>query len=116
MQVIRLGTGKTVEYSIGGTKLKLSGDFEIDLSERQRDIETIIDVFIDDEGKLTEEGGTRYAANVVIPAMSYKIVEREEEINGEPVTVLEKVPEELDIDRVTLQLWPIPEENKEQNI
>lgn len=59
-----------------------------------------------------EEKGKQYVANIIIPACRYKTVEREEEINGEIAVIQAKEPEGLNIDTVILQLWAIPEENK----
>lgn len=104
MIVVEMNQGKKIEYTLDGTILRLGDIFEVDLAERQEDLEVKIDVTGDDG---------RYIANIIIPPRRYSMVERQEVINGETVTVQVPEPEPLDLDTVTLQLWALPEETNE---
>ena len=84
------------------------GDDEltINLASRERDFEVSLDICIDEEdGVVIGTGGRaqKYAAQIVIPARRYDVIEDGEDENGEPKEVPMPIP--FDMSLCTLILW-----------
>lgn len=84
------------------------GDDEltINLASRERDFEVSLDICIDEEdGVVIGTGGRaqKYAAQIVIPARRYDVIEDGEDENGEPKEI--PVPIPFDMSLCTLILW-----------
>ena len=100
--------GKHIEYALSGGKKITFGDDEltINLASRERDFEVSLDICIDEEdGVVIGTGGRaqKYAAQIVIPARRYDIIEDGEDENGEPKEVPMPIP--FDMSLCTLILW-----------
>jgi hypothetical protein len=95
-------------YSIDGNNVTVGG-ITVDLAAEERDQEVII-TFGNLNGQICRGlmPGCIYAAEIVIPPRKYNVIEKsgEEEAGIEAETI----PVPLDIDTVTLRLWPVANE------
>lgn len=106
MRVIHLNEGPKAPFSVSGTVLTVDG-VSIDLAERQRDIQTVIDISRGRDLQTAAEGvGAWYVATIVIPPRQYELVEDVDE-SGQAVQRLEPLP--LDLSQVELRLWALPQ-------
>ena len=108
INVVEKTPGKHIEYALSGGKKITFGDDEltINLASRERDFEVSLDICIDEEdGVVIGTGGRaqKYAAQIVIPARRYDIIEDGEDENGEPKEVPTPIP--FDMSLCTLILW-----------
>lgn len=108
INVVEKTPGKHIEYALSGGKKITFGDDEltINLASRERDFEVSLDICIDEEdGVVIGTGGRaqKYAAQIVIPARRYDIIEDGEDENGEPKEV--PMPIQFDMSLCTLILW-----------
>lgn len=108
INVVEKTPGKHIEYALSGGKKITFGDDEltINLASRERDFEVSLDICIDEEdGVVIGTGGRaqKYAAQIVIPARRYDIIEDGEDENGEPKEVPMHIP--FDMSLCTLILW-----------
>jgi hypothetical protein len=97
------------DYCLEGTVLTI-GDIAVDLEAEQSDQQVII-AFTICGGKIYRGmmGCCTYAAEVLIPPRRYETVEVVDEAQEEEKaqrTHSESVPVPLDVDCVTLKLWP----------
>ena len=97
-----------IEYALSGGKKITFGDDEltINLATRERDYEVSLDICIDEEdGVVIGTGGKaqKYAAQVIVPARRYDVIEDGEDENGEPKEI--PVPIPFDMSLCTLILW-----------
>ena len=89
INVVEKTPGTHIEYALSGGKKITFGDDEltINLASRERDFEVSLDICIDEEdGVVIGTGGRaqKYAAQIVIPARRYDVIEDGEDENGEP--------------------------------
>lgn len=108
INVVEKTPGKHIEYALSGGKKITFGDDEltINLASRERDFEVSLDICIDEEdGVVIGTGGRaqKYAAQIVIPARRYDIIEDGEDENGEPKEVPMPIP--FDMSLCTIILW-----------
>ena len=108
INVVEKTPGKHIEYALSGGKKITYGDDEltINLASRERDFEVSLDICIDEEdGVVIGTGGRaqKYAAQIVIPARRYDVIEDGEDENGEPKEI--PVPIPFDMSLCTLILW-----------
>lgn len=106
--VVEKTPGAHIEYALSGGKKITFGDDEltINLASRERDYEVSLDICIDEEdGVVIGTGGKaqKYAAQIVIPARRYDVIEDGEDENGEPKEI--PVPIPFDMSLCTLILW-----------
>ena len=91
----------------GGKKITFGDDeLTINLATRERDYEVSLDICIDEEdGVVIGTGGKaqKYAAQVIVPARRYDVIEDGEDENGEPKEI--PVPIPFDMSLCTLILW-----------
>jgi hypothetical protein len=103
------------DYSLEKAMLTVGG-IEVDLAAEQGDQEVII-TFASCNGRVYRGMMTccEYVADVIIPPRKYDLVEVENE-GEESNTYTGSVPIPLDLDSVTLKLWPVLDrgENEEQ--
>lgn len=108
INVVEKTPGAHIEYALSGGKKITFGDDEltINLASRERDYEVSLDICIDEEdGVVIGTGGKaqKYAAQIVIPARRYGVIEDGEDENGEPKEI--PVPIPFDMSLCTLILW-----------
>ena len=108
INVVEKTPGKHIEYALSGGKKITFGDDEltINLATRERDYEVSLDICIDEEdGVVIGTGGKaqKYAAQVIVPARRYDVIEDGEDENGEPKEI--PVPIQFDMSLCTLILW-----------
>ena len=108
INVVEKPPGTHSEYALSGGKKITFGDDEltINLASRERDFEVSLDICIDEEdGVVIGTGGRaqKYAAQIVIPARRYDVIEDGEDENGEPKEI--PVPIPFDMSLCTLILW-----------
>lgn len=108
INVVEKTPGAHIEYALSGGKKITFGDDEltINLASRERDFEVSLDICIDKEdGVVIGTGGRaqKYAAQIVIPARRYDVIEDGEDENGEPKEI--PVPIPFDMSLCTLILW-----------
>lgn len=108
INVVEKTSGTHIEYALSGGKKITFGDDEltINLATRERDYEVSLDICIDEEdGVVIGTGGKaqKYAAQVIVPARRYDVIEDGEDENGEPKEI--PVPIPFDMSLCTLILW-----------
>ena len=109
IKVVEKTPGKHIAYEVQKNKLVFGSDeLSVNLASRERDYEVTLDICIDTEdGIVIGTGGKaqKYAAEIMIPARRYDIIEDGVDENGEPREV--PVPIEFDMSLCTLVLWGI---------
>ena len=113
MFIQNVNTGIKAGYSITGTNITLTvpnvGAISIDLQAKQKDVDRIVDVSLTNDFKNLGEGvGSWYVATINIPAVETKAQETGE-IDDEGNSVVEVTTLPLDMNKVTLYLWGLPE-------
>lgn len=99
--------GKHITYEVQKNKLVFGDDeLSINLASRERDYEVTLDICIDTEGGVVIGTGgkaQKYAAEIVIPARRYDMIEDGVDENGEIREI--PMPLEFDMSLCTLVLW-----------
>jgi len=110
-----VNNGKKASHSINGTVLAVE-DVSIDLQQRQGDNEKVIDVCLDNQLQTMREGlGAWYVATVVVPPKQTEIYDTgETDENGDAIYDERVLP--LDMSKVELRLWGLPEEYGKTNL
>lgn len=102
MIIQKVAAGETVAFSLRNGVLRFEDQVEIDLAARQGDIDRTIDVCLDNSLETMREGlGAWYVATIIVPARQQEYVETDE--GGEVVDL------PLDMKKVVLNLWPLPQ-------
>ena len=116
MIISEVNTGKKAKYNLSGTVLSVAG-VEIDLQQRQEDMQKIVDISLGRDMQVASEGvGPWYVATIVIPPRQRELYLTDElDEDGNKVMAERDMP--LDISKVELKLWGLPESyGQEQNI
>ncbi len=107
INVIEKTPGNHLEYCVSQNKITFGDDeLTINLQQRERDYNVVLDICIDIEGGIViGTGGSArlYAAQIEIPARRYDTVEDGYEIDGTKKYITNPVP--FDISLCTLILW-----------
>lgn len=107
MIIQKVAAGETVAFSLSDGVLRFEDQVEIDLAARQGDIDRTIDVCLDNSLETMREGlGAWYVATIIVPARQQEYVENDE--GGEIVDL------PLNMKKVVLNLWPLPQAYLEQ--
>ncbi|MDI3234163.1 AAA family ATPase [Exiguobacterium antarcticum] len=102
MIIQKVAAGETVTFSLRNGVLRFEDQVEIDLAARQGDVDRTIDVCLDNSLETMREGlGAWYVATIIVPARQQEYVETDE--GGEVVDL------PLDMKKVVLNLWPLPQ-------
>ena len=102
MIIQKVAAGETVAFSLRNGVLRFADQVEIDLASRQGDIDRTIDVCLDNNLETMREGlGAWYVATIIVPARQQEYIETDE--GGEVVDL------PLDMQKVILNLWPLPQ-------
>lgn len=102
MIIQKVAAGETVAFSLQNGVLRFENQVEIDLAARQGNIDRTIDVCLDNSLETMREGlGAWYVATIIVPARQQEYVENDE--GGEVVDL------PLDMKKVVLNLWPLPQ-------
>ena len=111
LNVVVKTQGKHIADEVQKNKLVFGDDeLSVNLASRERDYEVTLDICIDTEdGVVIGTGGKaqKYAAEIVIPARRYDMIEDGVDENGE----VREVPMPIDFDMTlcTLILWGLEE-------
>lgn len=100
---------KVAPYKFEGAALFIgSGEntLQLDIENRQADVEICIDIRQGINGTLSEDSGLAYAANIRIPAARYRIVDTGVK-NEKDEEVFQREKIALDLEEVELILWPL---------
>lgn len=107
MIITHVNDGKKADYSLSGKVLTV-GDVSINLEEKQRTNQRVIDICLDRNLEVMHEGlSSWYVANVILPAKKYSFQptgEKDEEEND----AMEEVESPIDISQVEVRLWGLP--------
>jgi hypothetical protein len=112
INVVEKTPGNHIEYELAKEKITFNDELTVKLSSRERDYEVTLDICIDDEdGVVIGTGGRaqKYAAQIIIPARRYDVIENNEE--GEVREV--PVPLPFDMSLCTLILWGLEDNTNE---
>lgn len=106
--ITEISKGPKATYSVSGTKLTV-GTVTIDLQERQRSVQQVIDICLDNQLQTMREGlGAWYVATIVIPPIQRELYDTGEvDENGNPIMAERELP--LDMSKVELRLWGLPQ-------
>ncbi len=111
IKVVEKTPGKHISYDEQENKLIFGDDeLSVNLASRERDYEVTLDICIDTEGGIVIGTGgkaQKYAAEIMIPARRYRVIEDGVDENGEPREV--HIPIAFDIALCTLVLWGMEE-------
>ncbi len=102
MIIIEKNEGAKIPYSVKDTKVTFNDDLTINLASREQDWPVHIDICFDEDKALVvgAAAGRSYVAQIDIPERQYT---DGEEVEGE----IQRIPVELNMDKVTLTLWSI---------
>lgn len=107
IKVIEKTPGKHIAYDVTEKKITFGDDeLTVNIAARERDYETSLDICIDAYDCIvigTGGDAQKYAAQVVIPARRYDVMEDGEDEQGNPREV--QVPVPFDMSLCTLILW-----------
>lgn len=107
IQVVEKTAGQHIQYTTNAKKITFGDDeLSVNLATRERDYEVTLDICIDTEdGIVIGTGGKaqKYAAQVVIPARRYDVIDDGVDEDGNPREV--PVPIDFDMSLCTLILW-----------
>lgn len=107
MIISHANDGKKANYSLKGNVLTV-GDVSIDLQEKQRTTERVIDICLDNQLETMREGlGAWYVANIIIPPKQYSLQssgEQDEDGNDQMIEI--ELP--VNPSQVELRLWGLP--------
>ncbi len=104
-----VNNGKKASHSISGTVLTVE-DVTIDLQQRQGNTEKVIDICLDNQLQTMREGlGAWYVATIVIPPKQTEIYDTGE-TDEEGDAIYDERVLSLDMNKVELRLWGLPEE------
>ncbi|MYL45067.1 AAA family ATPase [Virgibacillus halodenitrificans] len=113
MIITNANTGEKASFSLSGSKLTV-GKVIIDLQEKQKSIENVIDICLDNQLQTMREGmGAWYVANIIIPSKQYSL-EPTGETDEEGNQVMQEVELPVNLSRVELRLWGLPPQYFEQ--
>ena len=114
MIISEISQGKKGSYAVSGTVLTV-GEVVIDLQERQQETQRVIDICLDNNLQTMREGlGAWYVATIVVPPIQrelYDTGEIDEEEN--PIMAERILP--LDMNKVELRLWGLPQNYGQQS-
>lgn len=109
MIISEVSQGKKAPYSVVGTVLTV-GSVTIDLQERQQSIQNVINICLDNQLQTMGVGlGAWYVATVIIPPRQRQLIPTGE-LDEEENEVMTEIELPLDMNRVELRLWGLPEE------
>ena len=107
INVVEKTPGQHIQYATTTKKITFGDDeLTINLATRERDYEVSLDICIDEEdGVVIGTGGKaqKYAAQIIIPARRYDVVDDGEDEEGNPREI--PVPIPFDMSLCTLILW-----------
>jgi len=107
MNVVEKTPGNHIDYTTAAPKITFGNDeLTINLEQRERDYEVSLDICIDTEnGIVIGTGGKaqKYAAQIIVPAKRYDMIDDGEDENGTPKSV--PIPIDFDMSLCTLILW-----------
>ena len=108
MIITNVNEGTKAKVGLSGTTLKIGGQVFIDLASKQKDVQHVVDVCLDNQLETMREGlGAWYVATIVIPARQYEFVPDGEDDKGE--IQYKRAERALDLSSVELRLWALPE-------
>ncbi|PIC87993.1 AAA family ATPase [Sporosarcina sp. P20a] len=108
MIITNVNEGTKAKVGLSGTTLKIGGQVFIDLASKQKDVQHVVDVCLDNQLETMREGlGAWYVATIVIPARQYEFVPNGEDDEGE--MQYKRVERALDLSTIELRLWALPE-------
>lgn len=114
MIISEVSQGPKAPYSVSGTVLTV-GTVTIDLQARQQAVQNVVNICLDNQLQTMAEGlGAWYVANVVIPPRQRQLVSTGE-LDGEGKDITEEVELPLDMTKVELRLWGLPENSLVEN-
>lgn len=107
MIISEVSRGPKAPYSVSGTTVTV-GTVTIDLQERQRSVQQVIDVCLDHQLQTMREGlGAWYVATIVVPPIERELYETGEvDEHGNQIMAERNRP--LDMSKVELRLWGLP--------
>lgn len=107
IKVVEKTPGKHIPYTTTEKKIAFGDDeLSINLQARERDYEVTLDICMDSENGIVIGTGGRaqkYAAQVIIPARRYDIIEDGVDDEGRPREI--PIPIAFDMSLCTLVLW-----------
>ncbi|MHC8516976.1 AAA family ATPase [Sporosarcina sp. ITBMC105] len=108
MIITNVNEGRKVKFNLSGKVLFIDNKVSINLESKQRDVQHVVDVCLDNQLKTMREGlGAWYVATIVIPARQYEMVPDGEDTEGN--MQYKRVVRPLDVTQVELRLWALPE-------
>lgn len=109
MIISEVSQGPKAAYSVSGTVLTV-GTVTIDLQARQQSVQNVVNICLDNRLETMGVGlGAWYVATVVIPPRQRQLVPTGE-LDENESEIMTEVELPLDMNRVELRLWGLPEE------
>ena len=72
MIITSANSGRKAKHSLNGTELTIENKITVDLQEKERTVERVIDICLDSQLNTIREGlGAWYVANIIIPPRRY---------------------------------------------
>lgn len=115
MIISEVSQGKKAPYSVMGTVLTV-GSVTIDLQERQQSIQNVINICLDNQLQTMGVGlGAWYVATIIIPPRQRQLIPTGE-LDEQENEIMTEIELPLDMNRVELRLWGLPEEYAPENV
>ena len=111
MKVEHVNEGPKILYRVRGNGITFGeDDLTINLENRQKEEENLLDICADEDGFLVIGAavGRRYVAQIVIPAKGYPEMTEESE---EEAGLAERTEPPFSMDDCIIRLWALKEEN-----
>lgn len=107
MIISEVSQGEKATYSVAGTVLTV-GTVEIDLQNRQRSVQQVLNVCLDNQLETMAEGlGAWYVATIVVPPIEREMFDTgEKDEEGNPIMGERNLP--INMSKVELRLWGLP--------
>lgn len=105
MQVTEMTRGAMPDHSLAGTVLTVVG-LKIDLDEVQSQVHRVITIWAGPDGA-TLDPTDLYLAVLTIPPRAYVAGTVTEEIDGESVEMETQIPQPVDTNTVSLDMWAL---------
>lgn len=109
MIVKEINEGKKIPYAVDAEArtITLNDEITINLAEEHGDVEVLVDISMNREGKLVRGVDSWYVAHVSIPPAEYDLFDTgETNEQGDPI--LENIKLPLFVENITLTLWALP--------
>lgn len=107
MNVTEKNEGIKMPYVVNNTTICFDETITVNLTKMQKDVENVIDICLNNDSQLTTGLGKWYIANIILPPKEYEYKDTGVKDDDDNI-VYERAAKPLDMEKVDLILWTIP--------